>query len=266
MVLEDFVVRAIIAGLGVAVVGGPLGCFIVWRRMAYFGDTMAHAALLGVALGLLMQVPPSAAIVVVGVALAGLMTLLLRQGRWGSDTLLGIFSHTMLALGLVALSLMETVRVDLMGYLFGDILAVTEANLMWVWGGGILVLSVVALIWRPLLSATVHSDLAAAEGVPVMLMQFALMLLIAVVVAAAMNIVGILLVTSLLVIPAAAARPFVSSPGFMAVLASALGGVAVVGGIMASVQWDTPTGPSIVVMAFGLFLLSLLVGAARRLR
>jgi len=264
--LEDFVVRAVVAGLGVALVGGPLGCFIVWRRMAYFGDTMAHAALLGVALGLLLHVPTSGAIVLVGVALAGMMTLLLRQGRWGSDTLLGIFSHTALALGLVALSLMETVRVDLMGYLFGDILAVTPENLMWVWGGGIIVLAVLVVLWRPMLSATVHADLAAAEGVPVQAMQFALMLLIAVVVAAAMNIVGILLVTSLLVIPAAAARPFVSTPGHMAVVASGIGSMAVVGGILASVQWDTPTGPSIVVTAFSLFMASLLIGAARRSR
>lgn len=262
MLMEDFVLRALAAGLGVALIGGPLGCFIVWRRMAYFGDTMAHAALLGVALGLLLDLPASGAIIAVGIALASLMSLLLRQGRWGSDTLLGIFSHTALALGLVALSLLETVRVDLMGYLFGDILAVSAANVAWVWAGGLGVLAMLAVLWRPMLAATVHADLAAAEGVPVQVIQFALMLLIAVVVAAAMNIVGILLVTSLLVIPAAAARPFVSTPVHMAMLASAFGGVAVVGGILASIAWDTPTGPSIVVSAFALFLLSLL----RRLR
>lgn len=266
LLLEDFILRAVLAGLAVALVGGPLGCFIVWRRMAYFGDTMAHAALMGVALGLLLQVPTSGSIVVVGVALAALVTMLLRLGRWGSDTLLGIFAHTTLALGLVTLSLLETVRVDLMGYLFGDILAVDAANVAWVWAGALFILVVLVVLWRPLLSATVHSDLAAVEGVPVQVVQFVFMLLIAVVVAAAMNIVGVLLVTSLLVIPAAAARPFVGTPLTMAVLASILGAASVMGGIAASVQWDTPTGPSIVVAAFSLFLVSLATSVVARLR
>lgn len=263
LLFEDFILRAILAGIGVAMVSGPLGCFVVWRRMAYFGDTMAHAALFGVALGLLAGIGPTAPILGVGVVIAALMTFLLRQGRWGSDTLLGIFSHSALALGLVVVGLLQTVRVDLLGYLFGDILAVGPSDLYWIWGGGSAVLAVLIVLWRPLLAATVHSELAAAEGVRVNALQLGLMVLIAVVVAVAMKIVGILLVTALLVIPAAAARAFVRTPEAMAAVAGLAGMAAVVGGIGASAYLDTPAGPSIVVAAFLLFLASLVVQWSR---
>lgn len=263
ILVQDFVLRALAAGLGVALVAGPLGCLVVWRRMAYFGDTMAHAALLGVALGLLAGAPMPLGVLAVGAVVALLMAWLMAQERWGSDTLLGIFSHTALALGLVALGLMAEVRVDLLGYLFGDILAVTPGRLAWIYGGGGAVLAALLLLWRPLLAATVGPELARAEGVPVGVLRFVFMLLIAVVVAVAMQIVGVLLITALLIIPAAAARGLARGPEAMAVLASVLGAVAVVAGIMASVLLDTPTGPSIVVAAFLLFLLGLAAPALR---
>lgn len=254
--IEPFVVRAMIAGIGVAAVCGPLGCFVVWRRMAYFGDTLAHSALFGVALGLLLGLDPTLGIVAGCLLVAALLFVLQTQDQLAGDTLLGILSHASLAIGLVVLSLLETVRVDLFGYLFGDVLAVSNADLVWIFGGGGVAAVGLLAIWRPLLALTVHADLAAAEGVAVTWVRLAFMLLIALVVAVAMKVVGILLITSLLIIPAATARRVATSPEQMALLAALLGALAVVGGLMLSLAVDTPSGPSIVVVASALFALS----------
>jgi zinc transport system permease protein len=251
--MDDFLLRALAAGIGVALVAGPLGSFVVWRRMAYFGDTLAHSALLGVALGLLAGIDVTLGIILACTAVAVLLAALQRQRTLASDTLLGIMAHGSLALGLVVLSLLAAVRVDLLAYLFGDLLAVTMNDLCWIWGGGAFSLAVLALIWRPLLSLTVHEELARVEGAPVALAQFAQMLLIAVVIAVAMKIVGVLLITSLMIIPAATARRFSSSPEGMALAAAAIGCAAVAGGLAGSYAWDTPSGPSVVVCAALLF-------------
>ena len=264
--MDDFLVRALIAGLGVAVAAGPLGCFIVWRRMAYFGDSMAHSALLGVALGLLTGLDVTLGIIATGVVLAVLLVLLQRQRRLSTDTLLGILSHAALSLGLVSISLMEWLRVDLLGYLFGDILAVTPADILWIYGGGVAALAYLAVIWRSLIAMTVHEELAEAEGVPVLPARLAFMLLIALIIAVSIKVVGVLLITSLLIIPAATARRFARSPEAMAAIASLVGALAVVGGLAASLKWDTPSGPSIVVAATVLFATSLVLGLGLHLR
>ena len=252
--MDDFLIRALAGGLGVALVAGPFGAFIVWRRMAYFGDTLSHAGLLGVGLGLLLEVNESLGVIAVCIGLS-LALVALQRRRWlTDDTLLGILSHTTLSLGLVALAFMESVRVDLVGYLFGDILAITSADLYWIWGGGLLVLAALIPLWRPLLALTVDEDLAQAEGVPVFIIRLMFMLLIAVVIAVAMKIVGVLLITSLLIIPAAAVRRLSPTPEAMAVFASVVGMIAVVLGLAGSWRWDTPAGPSIVVAAALLFL------------
>ena len=257
--MDDFVLRGLAAGLGVALLSAPLGCIVVWRRMAYFGEALAHAALLGVALGLLLDLAPTLGIVVTCIAVALLLTGLGRQQpQLASDTLFGIVSHGALAIGLVVLSQMETVRVDLFGYLFGDILAVGNGDLVWIAATLVVVFAVLAWLWRPLLAVTVHADLAAAEGIPVARVHLAFMLLIALVTAVAMKIVGILLITSLLVIPAATARYFVRSPEQMVVGAALVGALSVAGGMLASLHWDTPSGPSIVVVATLLFAIGLL--------
>jgi zinc transport system permease protein len=257
--LEAFFVRAVIAGIGVALVAGPLGCFIVWRRMAYFGDAMAHSALLGVALGFLLDIEPAAGIVAVAGLIALLLVALQRQKALAVDTLLGIFAHGALSLGLVVFGLMAWLRLDLTAYLFGDILAVTWSEIAWIYGGGLGVLAALALIWRPLLAATVHADLAQAEGVPVVPVQAAFMLLIALIIALAIKLVGVLLITSLLIIPAATARRFARTPEQMALRASLIGAAAVVAGLLASLNWDTASGPSIVVAASVAFAASLVV-------
>lgn len=260
--MDGFLLRALLGGIGVALVAAPLGCFVVWRRMAYFGDSLAHSALLGIALGFLLGVDLNLGIVATCVMLALLLVLLQQQRRLATDTLLGILSHSALSLGLVAVSFMESLRVDLMAYLFGDILAVGHADLAWIWGGGAAVLALLVALWRPLLAITVHEELARAEGAPVLLLRFAFMLLIAVTVALAMKVIGILLITSLLIIPAATARRFARTPEQMAAFAALAGSLAVALGLAASLELDTPSGPSVVVAAAALFLLSLTAGAA----
>ena len=255
--MDDFLLRALAAGIGVALVAGPLGCFVVWRRMAYFGDTLSHSALLGVALGLLLGVDLTFSVMVLCVALALLLVALQRQRRIAGDTLLGIMAHSTLSLGLVAIAFLETVRVDLMGYLFGDILAVQPIDLAWIWGGGALALAATVALWRPLLAITVHEELAEVDGINVARTRLLFMVLVALVVAVAMKVVGILLITSLLILPGAAARRFARTPETMAALAAIAGAVAVVAGLGASLRWDLPTGPAIVLAAGALFALSL---------
>lgn len=257
---DNFILRALIAGIGVALMTGPLGCFVVWRRMAYFGDTLSHAGLMGVALGFLLGVDPTVGIVATGLIIGLVLLALQQQRRLPIDTLLGILSHAALAVGLITIGFMDRVRFDLMGYLFGDILAVTTGDLAWIYGGGVLMLGALALIWRPLIALTVHQDLALAEGASRVPARLVFMVLMALTVAVAMKIVGILLVTALLIVPPAAARRFATGPENMAVLTVIVGGVAVAGGIYASLTWDTPSGPSIVAAAAVLFLLSLIAG------
>lgn len=257
--MDDFILRALLAGLGVALIAGPLGSFIVWRRMAYFGDTLAHAALLGVALGFLFEFNSNLSIIVVCMSLAFLLVALQGQKQLASDTLLGILSHSTLAFGLIVLAFMETLRIDLMGYLFGDILAVSQADLFWIYGCSLTALAALILIWRPLLAITVHEELAQVEGVPVKYVKLAFMLLIALVIAVAMKVIGILLITSLLIIPAACARRFARTPEQMAVMATVIATVAVCIGLFSSMQWDVPTGPAIVASAALLFFMTFLL-------
>lgn len=255
--------RALLGGLGVAAVAGALGCFVVWRRMAYFGDALAHSALLGVALGILLNVELSAGVIVVCVLLALILVALQRLRLLASDTLLGILAHSALALGLVAAAFIAPMRFDLLSYLFGDILAVTVTDLYWIYGGGMVVLAVLAVIWRPLLAITVDEELAQVDGVPVVAVRLAFMLLIAVVIAIALKIVGVLLITSLMIIPAATARRLARTPEQMAVYAGLIGCLAVAGGLAGSLAWDTPSGPSVVVAAALIFTLSALAPRRR---
>ena len=254
---DSFILRAALAGIGVALAAGPLGCFIVWRRMAYFGDTLSHAGLTGIALGLLLGVGATAGMAVVGLGAGALLLMLQRQRRIPADTLLGILSHAALACGLIAMSFMDKVRVDLFGYLFGDILAVDWRDVAWVYGGGAAIILCLVLNWRRLITLTVHEDMAAAEGIPVARTRLLLTLMIALSVAVAMKIVGVLLVTAMLIIPAAAARPLARSPEAMAIGAAVAGCLAVAGGLQASLVWDLPSGPAIVAAAVVLFAAAL---------
>ena len=261
MIIDDFLIYALVAGLLLAIVSGPLGCVIVWRRMAYFGDTLSHAALLGIAIAISADVLPMLGVTVIGCLLAALLFLLERNKQLSTDTLLGILSHSALALGLIVLSVVQDSgkSINLMAYLFGDILAVNDDELVWIAGVVVVVVTVFAYLWRSLLSISAHEDLARVDGVNVEKTLFVFMLLLALVVAVAIKVVGILLITAMLIIPAAIARLYSSSPKQMLMLSVLFSMLSVVVGLGASLSWDIPTGPSIVVSAAFVFFGSKLV-------
>ncbi|MDX2157042.1 MAG: metal ABC transporter permease [Hyphomicrobiaceae bacterium] len=246
--LEPFIVRALIAAVGVGVVAAPLGCLVVWRRMSYFGSTIAHGGLLGVALGLALEIDLTLGIVVVALLIGVLLFLLGRQRLVPTDSLLGILSHAALAAGIVAAAKLTGQRLDLMGYLFGDVLAVSTIDLAWVIVGGLLVLATVAWLWRTLVAVAVHEELAAAEGLNVARAEAALVLLLALAIAIAMKIVGVLLIIAFLVMPAAAARPFASTPEAMVLIAAVIGALGSAAGLGISLAADIPGGPAIVLV------------------
>ena len=253
---DDFLVRAMLAGIGLALVTGPAGCFIVWRRLAYFGETISHSALLGVALAILLDFDLTVGIFAVASVVVLAMFYLERRDTLPTDTLLGLLAHGGLAIGLVTLSFFPNMRMDLQALLFGDILAVSRTDLALIWIGGALALGVLRLIWRPLLAATVSPDLAKVAGMNPERARLVFGIFLAGVIAAAIKVVGVLLIVALLIIPAATARRFATSPELMALGAAGAGIVAVAGGLFASANFDTPSGPSIVVVALALFLVT----------
>ncbi|KYN79908.1 hypothetical protein ATY37_08675 [Vibrio cidicii] len=255
----EFLLPSILAGIGIALIAGPLGSFVVWRKMAYFGDTLAHASLMGLALGFLLDINLYLALVVCCLTLAVILVTLQKQQLIASDTLLGILAHSALSIGLVAVSFLDNVRVDLMSYLFGDLLAVSTQDLLFIYAGVLAIAATLFIFWRPLLSTTVNEELAAVEGVNTDWIRLVLMLMVGIVIAVGMKFVGALIMTSLLIIPAATARRFASSPEQMAFTAAFLGVVSVLSGLSLSWHFDTPAGPSVVISATSLFVLSQLV-------
>ncbi len=244
--------RATLAGIGVAFAAAPLGCFVVWRRMAYFGDATAHAAILGVALSLALEVSIFAGALAVALLMALSVTLLARRG-YAMDTLLGVLAHSALAFGLVAVSFLSGVRIDLMAYLFGDILAVSHLDLVVIWGGAVIVAGLITWRWSALLTSTLNEELAYANGMDPKREQLVLTLSLAITVAVAIKVVGVLLIAALLIIPAAAARSLARTPEAMALIAAAIGAAAAIAGLQGAYLFDTPAGPTIVCVAAILF-------------
>ena len=254
MIFDSFLLRAALAGVGVALAAAPLGCFVVWRRMAFFGDATAHAAILGVALALATGAPVFAGVLIVALAMA--LFIGWRNERQSVDTALGVAAHSALALGLVAVSFLDGVRIDLEAFLFGDILAVGRTDLAVIWGGALLVVALLRWRWSALLSATLNEDLAAAAGINPKREQLILTLALAIVVAVAIKVVGALLISALLIIPAAAARPLAETPERMALVAAAVGIASALGGLTAAWFLDTPAGPSFVCAAAFVFVVT----------
>ncbi|MEJ6399484.1 metal ABC transporter permease [Yoonia sp. 208BN28-4] len=260
--LDDFLVRAALAGLGTALAAGLLGCFVVWRRMAYFGDAMAHAAVLGVALSLGFELSIFAGVIVTALAMAFLFLSLTGQGQ-SADAALGVIAHGGLALGLVAVALIPGQRISLDSYLFGSVLTVTRLDLAIIWGGAVIVLFVIWRHWQSLLTATLSPDLAYAAGINPRREELVLTMMLALVVAVAIKVVGALLITALLIIPAATARTFARTPEGMAMIAIGIGGLSALGGLQMALLLDTPVGPSIVCVAVACFMIATISGKLR---
>ena len=256
--LDDFMVRATLAGIGVALAAAPLGCFVVWRRMAYFGEATAHAALLGVSLSLMFEFSVFLGAIFVSLLMASLVTL--TQGRsLFLDTLLGVVGHMSLATGLVIVSFISGVRIELMAYLIGDILSVSKSDLLLIWIGLVIVLVLLFWRWSALLLCTLNEDLATSSGLNPKRESYALTIGLAIVVAVGIKVVGVLLIISMLIIPAASARSLVSTPEKMALFASVIGVLSAVLGLNASYVFDTPTGPTIVCVASIIFIITLIL-------
>lgn len=256
--LSDFMTRAVLAGVGVAVATGGLGCFVVWRRMAYFGDATAHASILGVAVALGFGISVTWGVLAVALLIAMTMLLLVRRGHT-ADTTLGVLAHSALALGLVAVTMVPHVRVDLNAFLFGDILTVTRDDLNLIWGGAVVINLLLAWRWQGLVAETLSPDLARAAGLRPDRDSLMLVVLIASVVAVSIKVVGALLITAMLIIPPATARQLARTPEQMAVLSVVIGALAAAGGLVLSLQFDTPMGPTLVCVAAAFFALSLLI-------
>lgn len=258
LMIPDFMWLAVGGGLLIAWLAAPLGVFVVWQRQAYFGETLAHSALLGIGLGLLFNVNLTLAIVLTSIIIVFSLHHLRQSARLATDTLLGILAHGSLALGLVVISLQGNIQLDIMGYLFGDILSLGIEELLWM----LLLATIIALFfyrnWNDLLNLTLNNDLAQVEGVPVKSLQLQMTLLLALVIAFAMKIIGILLITSLLILPAAAARRLAYTPEQMLGYTLLLASLSIISGLGVSYFWDIPSGPAIVVCAAALFLILLL--------
>jgi len=256
--LPDFMLYALIGGIGLAIISAPLGVFMVWQRQSYFGATLAHSALLGISIGLFLQMDLTLSVIIVSMIVAAMIFWLSHFKQLSSDTLLGILAHSSLAFGLILISLQDNIQVDLMAYLFGDILSINEVDLGLILLTSILILLFYAQHWQSLLNVTLNPELAQVEGVNVKRVQLLFILLLAFMIALSMKIVGVLLVTSLLIIPAAAARRLSSSPEQMLGYSILIGCLSILSGLVLSYQVDLPTGPSIVTTATIIFLLLLL--------
>ena len=257
---------ALLAGLAIAVASGALGCFVVWRRMAYFGDSLAHSALLGIALGLSWQISAMPVVIASSMAFASLLVWLQHRRFLASDTLLGILSHAALSIGMVVASLLGQGHFDIHHYFFGSLLHITSGQLIGIAVISAIIAGFIIRYWSALILMTLHNDLARAEGVCTFRLQWLFMCLMALFVAATIQMVGMLLITALLIIPAATARQWAHSPRAMALGAALFTIVSVCGGLGVHAQWHTPSGPSIVSVATLFFVLSALWRGVRACR
>jgi zinc transport system permease protein len=254
---DDFFIRALIAGIGIALVTGPLGCFVVWRRLSYFGDTLAHSALLGVTMAYSLEFNIAVSIFFISSIIALILIQLQKKTNLPSDALLGLLAHSSLAIGLVVIGFLSFIRFDIMGLLFGDILAVNKQDLLTIWIGGALILLVLKIIWKPLFASTVNYELAEAEGLNPDRAKAIFTILLAAIIAISIKLVGVLLITGMLIIPTAMSRNLSDNPKKM-VLFSIIGGMmSVLIGLFSSLEFNTPSGPSIIAAALLLFVLSL---------
>ena len=256
--LNDFFIRALLAGVGIALITGPLGCFVVWRRLSFFAGTLAHSALLGVTMALVFEISIAFSVFLISAVLAIFLLQLQKKTNLPNDALLGLLAHSSLAIGLVIIGFLTTIRFDVMGLLFGDILAVDENDLLFIWVGGAFILLVLKLIWKPLFASTINYELAEAEGMKPDKYNAIFTILMAAIIAISIKIVGLLLITGMLIIPAALARNISNNPVQMVILSTVGGLLSILIGLFSSLEFNTASGPSIIAAALFLFLVSLI--------
>ncbi len=256
--LNDFFIRALLAGVGIALITGPLGCFVVWRRLSFFAGTLAHSALLGVTMALVFEINIAFSVFLISAVLAIFLLQLQKKTNLPNDALLGLLAHSSLAIGLVIIGFLTTIRFDVMGLLFGDILAVDENDLLFIWVGGAFILLVLKLIWKPLFASTINYELAEAEGMKPDKYNAIFTILMAAIIAISIKIVGLLLITGMLIIPAALARNISNNPIQMVILSTVGGLLSILIGLFSSLEFNTASGPSIIAAALFLFLVSLI--------
>ena len=254
---DDFFIRALVAGLGIALVTGPLGCFVIWRRLSFFAGTLAHSSLLGVTLAFSFDINISFSVLLISSALALILLKLQKSTKLPNDALLGLLAHSSLAIGLVVIGFLSYIRFDIMGLLFGDILAVNKRDLLVIWIGGAIILLILKIIWKPLFASTVNYELAEAEGMKPEKINVVFTILMAALIAISIKMVGILLITGMLIIPAAMARNLANNPTQMIIISIIGGLLAVVLGLYSSLQFNSASGPSIITAALVLFILSM---------
>ena len=261
----EFMQRALLAAALAATVTSIVGTYVVLKGLGFMGDAIAHSALVGMAVSFRLggNVLWGAFAWVVPASL--LITWISRHGRLRLDTSIGIIYSLGFALGIILISQVSGYTTDLLSFLFGDVLGVSWGEIIGIGVVAAVVTGAVALLYKELLFASYEETMAAASGVPVTLVQYLLPLLVGITTVAAVKTVGIVLVLSLLITPAATGRLLARRlPGIMGV-SLIVAQASVVGGLYVSFHLDWPTGPAIVVFASGLFGLALLFAPKRGL-
>ena len=261
-----FIQRALLTGSLLGATCAVLAVFVVLRRMAFIGVGISHAALGGVALGLLAGVSPVAAAGGFSVGVAWVIGWITRRGEVSEDTAIGIFFPTAMALGVALISLSGSYRQDLLGYLFGNILSVGPGDLWFLLGLSGVSLGILALFFKEFLFLGVDEEAAKAAGLPAAFLNYLLLSILAVTIVAAMKLVGIILVSAFLVIPAATGQTLARSVRGMVLISVASALVSVFMGLWLSWLWNLPSGASIVLFAAVLFFAAYLSGTLRNRR
>ena len=257
--LDDFVVRSVIAGLLMITIAAPMGCLMVWQRLAFLSDTLGHAAVLGVGLGLWLQLHPMVGVLAVVVLIVISLSRVVSFNNALSETTLAVISHSGLAAGLILLGTMPSQTISLESILFGDLLATTVTDLGLIFATVVILVFLLLQHWRSFVAVSVSREVAQAEGIEVRRLQFLMYLMIALLVAVMMKVMGVLLIAAVLVIPTSSARLLSKSPEQMVLISALFGAASLGGGMLSSFQFDWQTGPAIVLSAAVLLIVTLLV-------
>jgi zinc transport system permease protein len=251
--MDNFIIYVLIAGAGLAVSASIIGCFVVWRKMAYFADSMSHSSLLGIAIGLFFAIDFNVAVLMVALLFAGFLLILEQKKIIANDSLLGVLSYGFLAVAVIIINSID-LDIDLHSYLFGDILAIGLNDIYFIYSMLVVVLLFVVRYWHELILLTLNEDIARAEGVPVFLLKLVFMLILAFFVALSVQFVGALLIGAMLIIPVASARFVSKSALFMLGVSILINIISIISGVFLSMHFDTPTGPSIVAISAAIFV------------